>query len=526
MFQKRGPHFYVVFALLIIYLLNGFMAIPRNSVTYDEMDHWSYGKRILKRQPQKIYPFDDASAMPVSGLNAIPRAVEQVFNPALRKKDAGFSDIMHGRYVTVLVCLLIGLCIYQWSSELFGPKAGIGSLFLFVFCPNLNAHASLLTTDAYAALFTLITLYFFWKFVTASGWKYFILFSFSIALAQLAKQSLLHLFILLGVVSLIILVKRKTLISHFKINLLRLVVLKIIVLLVINTGFFFQGTGHSLSRYTFHSSSFTTLQSSFVSGVPLPLPVPFVEGLDMTLYMNELGAGNPNVSNRNYLLGELRSGTGFWNYYFVVAFFKTPLSILVLLILATALIFYEGRRLPHFWVILMLGFSIFYFIFYFSFFNNSQVGIRHILMIYPLLYVLLGVLTHLRIKNGWTKAGGGTLLLYSIFTFYRFYPNLISYHNEMVRDIHVYRIMGDSNIDFGQSVFRYNAYRRKHPDLKVPGPTAKPGRYIVSPDIYTGANDKYDIRWLSDHFKPDAVFDHCYLIFDIAEKDLEQKGIN
>jgi hypothetical protein len=75
--RKRGIHFYLVVGLFVVYLINGFISIPRNSVTYDEMDHWSYGKRILMRKTDKVFPFDDASAMPISGVNAIPRAFQQ-----------------------------------------------------------------------------------------------------------------------------------------------------------------------------------------------------------------------------------------------------------------------------------------------------------------------------------------------------------------------------------------------------------------------------------------------------------------
>src|SRR5687767_12798205 len=187
--------FYLRILLFAVYLINGILAIPRNSVVYDEMDHWSYGKRILKGQPEKIYTYDDASAMPVTGVNAIPRAIEQLVSPGLAKTDGGFSDIMHGRYVTLLVCLLTGIFIYRWSKELFGEPAGIFSLFLFVFCPNLNAHATILSTDAYTALFTLTTFYYFWKFLKLHGWKYYFLFSLSLGLAQLVKQSLTHLFV-------------------------------------------------------------------------------------------------------------------------------------------------------------------------------------------------------------------------------------------------------------------------------------------------------------------------------------------
>src|SRR5258705_5866943 len=101
MLRKRGIHFYLMIALFAVYFINGLIAIPRNSVTYDEMDHWSYGKRILMRETDKIYPFDDASAMPISGINAIPTTVQQLNNHGLLKTAGGFSDIMNGLYVTL-----------------------------------------------------------------------------------------------------------------------------------------------------------------------------------------------------------------------------------------------------------------------------------------------------------------------------------------------------------------------------------------------------------------------------------------
>ncbi|HEY5774223.1 MAG TPA: hypothetical protein VIS75_16410, partial [Chitinophagaceae bacterium] len=106
MLLKRGLQFYLVLILFAVYLINGLVAIPCNSVTYDEMDHWSYGKRILKGQTQKVFIYDDATAMPITGVNAIPRAVEQLLDRKLSKTDGGLSDIMHGRYMTLLVCLL------------------------------------------------------------------------------------------------------------------------------------------------------------------------------------------------------------------------------------------------------------------------------------------------------------------------------------------------------------------------------------------------------------------------------------
>jgi len=525
MLREKGLHFYTVILLFLLYLVNGFLAIPQNSVTYDEMDHWSYGKRILKREPQKIYPYDDASAMPVSGLNALPRAVEQLAHPSLKKTDAGFSDIMHGRYVTVFLCLLTGIFIYRWSAELFGKNAGLLSLFLYVFCPNLNAHTSLLTTDAYTALFTIVPLYFFWKFVKESGWKWFLLFTVSLGLAQLVKQSLLHLFILLCFCSWVILIRRKTVFSRLKTNLARLLVLLLMVTLIINLGFFFRGTGHSLSQYELHSRGLKNLQTSFAGKIPLAIPVPFISGLDMTLYMNELGAGDPDVSNKNYLWGEERSGTGFWNYYLVTGFFKTPLSVLLMALGLPFALFRRKEKVDSMYTLLFLGGGIIYFLINFSLFNNVQIGIRHILLVFPLLYVMLGYWATVPWKKGTRNSLVALLLIYSLVTYYRFYPNLISYHNELVADRKVYRIMGDSNIDYGQSLFRYNRYRQLHPEIKVPGTMPGTGRFIVSPDAFTGVDEKNAVPWLSANFEPDGIFDHCYLLFTVTEEDLREKGL-
>ena len=299
MLRRTGLHFYLVLGLFAVYLINGLIAIPRNSITYDEMDHWSYGKRILMRKTDKIYPFDDASAMPISGLNAIPRAIQQLIKPGLLKTDGGFSDIMNGRYVTLIVCLLTGFFIYTWSKQLFGEKGGLLSLFLFVFCPNLNGHGVLLTTDAYTALSTVMTAYFYWKFIKRSEWKYFLAFSISLSLAQIVKYSMIHLYVFIAIVSIAVLIKRKTIFAGFARNLTRLIVLNLIILFIINLGFIFNHPWKSLDDLKISSQTFTKLQNSFISSIPLPVPEPYIVGLDQTIYMNELGAGDPNVSGAN-----------------------------------------------------------------------------------------------------------------------------------------------------------------------------------------------------------------------------------
>lgn len=519
MHRNKRIHFYLVLGLFAVYLINGLIAIPRNSVTYDEMDHWSYGKRILKGQPQKVYTYDDASAMPISGLNAIPRAIEQVLNPKLSKTDGGLSDIMHGRYMTLLVCILIGIYVYKWSGELFGEWGGVLSLFLFVFCPNIHAHDTLLTTDAYTALFALTTFYYFYKFVQNSGWKYFILFSFSFGIAQISKYSLLHLIPIFTLLSLFILIKRKTIFINWKKNLLRFFVFLMITAAIINTAYLFNGSGRKLDAYNFYSTTFQSFQKiSVVKSIPLPLPVPYVEGIDITYHMTELGAGHPLTGGRNYLNGEFRTNTGFWNYYLLMLLYKTPIPYLLIFLLLALVYAKNLKRGSFFSPEFIIGLGLLYYLIYFSFFLSIQSGNRHIVFFYPLLYILAGRLTKVIWKRKYKLAGAGILAIYSLVSFYIYFPNLISYTNEfIVNKTNAYKIMADASLDYGQGNYALEKYLANHPDVRIATSEPQLGKVVI------GINDFVDIygtgkfEWLKK-YKPVGNVNYCYLLFDVTEE--------
>ena len=514
MLRKRGLHFYLVLGLFAVYLINGLIAIPENSVTYDEMDNWSYGKRILMRKTDKVYPFEDAGVMPICGLNALPRALQQLANPGLLKTDGGYSDIDNGRYVTLIVCLLTGFFIYKWSKELFGENGGLLSLFLFVFCPNLNGHGILLAMDAYTALFTVTAAYFYWKFIKRSGWKYFLAFSLTLAMAQITKYSMIHLLFFFGVVSVFVLLRRKTVLKRTGINLARFFALSVIIVFIINLGYVFNDPGKSLRELTVASSSMKSLQNSFIGSIALPLPKPYIEGLDMMSYMNELGGGHQNVSDANYVLGEKRTGTGFWYYYLVVFIFKTPLDALVLLSAAIVFLFVRKKKEGHPGTMLFLLGFILYFLFVLGFQNNVQIGIRHALMVYPLLYVLGGFVAQTPFYQKRAKLFSSLLVVYSLATYYFFFPNLISYSNELILNKkNAYKVMADSNLDYGQGHITARNYLAKHPDVKIADTIPAKGKFILGVNDYLDLKGDHKYSWLKD-FKPAGNINHCWLLFD------------
>ena len=481
------------------------------------MDHWSYGKRVLWLQPEKIYPYDDASTMPISGINAIPRAIEQLMSPNLEKADGGTSDINNGRYVTLFICFLMGLCIYRWSREAYGNNAALFSLFLFVYCPNLNANTSLLTTDAYAALFSLTTAYFFYRFVKFSGWPNFLLFVTSLAISQVVKQSLVLLPMFFAVASFAILIRRRSLINRWKINAARAVVFIFVMLFVINTAFFFRGTGNALSEYSFYSDTFKSWATSSIGNVPLPLPSPFIEGYDLVKYMLSLGSGHEYVSARSYLFGNYFTG-GVWYYYPVVLLLKTPLSFIVLTFVL-AFLMLRRRTSDRFTTFLCVALALFFLI-VFSLFNSSQHSIRHLLMIFPLLYVVLGATL-----QGLEKIKSLLIatVVYNMFTFYLFFPNLISYTNELIMPKkNAYRFIASSNIDYGQCKHCYEKYPQNHPEVSVPSEIPSAGNFIIGINYYLDLEGNGKYKWLQ-RFKPYDHVNHCLLLIKVSDDDIKRE---
>jgi hypothetical protein len=517
-------YFYLRIFLFAIYFVNGIIAINSNSVASDETDHMYYGQRMLKGQPQKINPYEDGSTMPVSALNALPRAAEQLLDPNLKKTDGGVSDAIQGRYITLLICMLAGIFIYRWSKESFGEKAGLFSLFLFVFCPNLQANIPLVGTDAYAMLFTLSSAYYFRKFILYSGCRNFILFSVHTGLAQVVKQSLFLLPIFFGAIALIVLLQRKTLVKNFRINLGRLLIFILITLLIINIAFLFNGTGRSLSQYNFKSNTFLQIQQwQLINKIPLPLPAPFVEGYDLVKNMLSMGSGNPEVSGRSYLFGNYFTGNSKWYYYSVIILFKTPLTVLLMLAAIVIAYFKNPFSKTNF---LNVGFPLslaFFFIIFISGNNTSQHGIRHLIMIYPLFYACIGQLINWKLFQ--SKMVLAMVILYSLATFYFYFPNLLSYTNELIwNKKNAYKILASTNIDHGQCGYSLKKYLTKHPDVKYPPSTPEPGVFIVGINNYLDLKGTGEHAWLKN-FEPYDHVNHCYLLFRITEEDLLQKRL-
>jgi 4-amino-4-deoxy-L-arabinose transferase-like glycosyltransferase len=71
--------------------------------------------------------------------------------------------LFRGRLPVVALSMLGGLGVFLWSRERFGDGGGLLSLALFAFSPTVLAHGRLVTMDAAVAAGTVWTLYLWWR---------------------------------------------------------------------------------------------------------------------------------------------------------------------------------------------------------------------------------------------------------------------------------------------------------------------------------------------------------------------------
>jgi tetratricopeptide (TPR) repeat protein len=64
--------------------------------------------------------------------------------------------LLAGRVMILLLSAALGLAVFRWSRRLFGDTGGLISLALYAFCPTLLANGSAITTDLAAGLFFLL----------------------------------------------------------------------------------------------------------------------------------------------------------------------------------------------------------------------------------------------------------------------------------------------------------------------------------------------------------------------------------
>ena len=509
---------FLLFLLLLIYLVAGVSSINAISITWDEAAHFAFGVKTIKGNPERSNIEKDNSKMPVSVLNVLPRVAEQIFHKNLQRNDGGVADIVHGRYITLLFSILTILLVYKWAGKLYGEWAGLFSAFLFAFCPNNQSNAVLVTTDTYSVFFLLATMYSLWKYCNERSTKNFIAFALLLALSQLVKQSLFHLYVLAPLCLVVYSFVKKAQWNAKKI-LINVLLAAAISWIVINAGFAFYKINNRLGDFHFISHFFQSIQQLLPVGFPVPVSASFVDGLDQAKYYDQLGGGFSYSSfGAVNILGKSVTGGALWYYYFVSLLFKTPVACLIFIGWSLYLLARKLRIHSFISNEFFLLAPVLYFILLMSFLYKTQCGIRHIIFVYPLLYIFCGsIIPH--IKTVAQKIVLSLLCGFLIVGLVPYWNNYYAYTNELI--IHkknAFRTVGNSNLNFNQADNYLQQYLKDNPGVKYAPLTSQSGKFIISVDDYMNVWNTGNYKWLQ-RYTPSGHVAYCYLYFDIPVID-------
>ncbi len=255
----------------------------------------------------------------------------------------------YARWACIPFSLVGAYFAYRWARELYGNGAGLVTLFIWSFEPNLLAHAELITSDCACWSFGVLAGYLFWRWLKRPTWTGAGLAGLSLGLAELSKMSWLILFGLWPALWLTWrwLETRKvespesgnesqttlTAQSVPQPPAIQLAAILLLAVYVLNLGYAFDGFGSRLKDFTFVSTTLTGLdkvgqpgnrfRDSWLGQIPVPLPKQYVLGFDTQKKDLE------DFYQPSYLRGEWKLG-GWWYYYLYGLWVKVPCGLWLL----------------------------------------------------------------------------------------------------------------------------------------------------------------------------------------------------
>jgi hypothetical protein len=379
-----------------------------------------------------------------------------------------------GRWACIPISLMGALVCFHWARELYGAAAGLLALALWCFCPNILAHASLITPDAGAAAFSVTACYVFWRWLKKPIWFESVTSGFILGLAELTKTTLVVFYLLWPVLWIVYRwPERRNMPRSRWLRETGMLLLALAVgIYVINLGYVFEGSFQRLGDYRFQSRALAGVDlrpkgganrfaDSWLAAVPIPLPRNYVQGIDAQKADFEHN-GLPS-----YLRGQW-SKTGWWGYFLYALAIKVPLGSWGLIIL-TAAVCLRRKGYLHFYrdeLVLLLPTAVILVL------VSSQSGfsrhLRYALPVFPFVFVWISKVAQAAYLGHRAVAFlAGALLIWSVVTSMWIYPHSLAYFNELVGGpAHGHEHLLGSNLSWGQDLRFLKRWYDEHPEAR------------------------------------------------------------
>lgn len=473
-------------ALVLLLSLHSILSIISShykDANGDEHGYLSYASRCLKGNMERTSKWDDSKTS-IMVVALIPRIVSQLMEPELKKKDGGESDIINGRYVILLFSVILLIYLWLLLKKLNLPY----SMLIFplaIIDPMLLTYATLIISDLPVGLFSIAVLYHMREYYNQRKTKHLILASIAVGLGITCKFSFLP--VLFGFILAVVIVcykhlrKRQTLTHFIKVGTLVL----LIALLTINCCYPFDQRFTTLKSNNNKSERFQSLSKKWLGALPLPLPRNMIQAADLLSFHSQpdIPENEGTFSGGAYLFNVFHKDEGpLWYYYFALLAFKTPLFLLVLFLTGLVSAFCSEERDT---LVLVAACTFIFYFFYGGLFNTFQIGARHILAVYPFLFIVAGYAINKLSQWLSSLTLVISLLLGMIFTLISityYFPHFLPYSNELIADKRIaHWIIGEGAVDYGQSEKYVGKLLKDNPDYHYAlGQTDKEGKLIIT----------------------------------------------
>jgi hypothetical protein len=166
----------------------------------------------------------------------------------------------------------------------------------------------------------------------------------------------------------------------------------------------------------------------------------------------------PSTRGATFIFGRLYS-SGQWFFFPVIFLLKTTLTLLILLLLVPFARLHHRRRE----LLCLILPPVFFFLVAIS--SMLNMGVRHLLPIYPFCIVLAGAAAaSFATRSLRSRIAIAALLLFAVISSLHSYPDFLAYSNELDGGpSHTYRTLTDSNADWGQGFKWTKTYLDQHP---------------------------------------------------------------
>jgi len=483
--------------LLVSMLLLGFFSLRGDSTTMDELPHIAAGYSYITQKDMRLNPehpplLKDLAGLSVwlgSKINQSPinfpsedRSWQEDLNGQwefgrvflYRSGNDADKIVFWARLPMLLIMLILGFYVFKWARETYGNTAGLAALFLYSFSPTFIAHGRYVTTDVGAAAAFFIATYYLVKWLKESNKRNLVFAGLAFGLALLTKFSLVLLipFFIFLVIVWALLKKPKPFFSLVK-YLVGLLLIGIIAMVLVWPLYQYHVMDYPVERQLYDITTILETYGNRLFAEPViwmsnkPILRAYGQFFLGVLMVIQRAVGG----NTTYFLGEV-SNLG-WKHYFPVVFaIKVPLALFVLALIA---LFYSAYRVkePFYkrtfkrffqWIrkhpdeFALFSFLALYWLTTLR--TNLNIGVRHILPTFPVIYVLAsGQIGRIIKKHQTWRLITVLLLVWYGFSVVQVYPHFLTYFNESVggpSQGHKYVV--DSNLDWGQDLKRLAQY--------------------------------------------------------------------